>query len=435
MSKSTLKKLHKATEAIEQAPSKEKGFSQLQEAFDLFTQEAKQLEAQYARLKYLFGETQSKLEDSNKKLKEKILDFNAITHYLNNILSKISQGIIFINSQKIITTYNQAAQEIIGLFKEQVILQDCDQVFSDDFFGFSLSGALEGKKNLPIVYTRLKNKDKTQKDLEVSTSYVDSSQKEQSGLILLIRDVTQVRQLQFINNQNERLKDLGEMAASVAHEIRNPLGGIEGFASLLHRDLKNNPQQSKMAQHIIDAAQLLNRIVSKILHYSRPIQPQLQLYALDELAEDSKEVLLADSSFPQNTSILIQKSPVPMEVPIDPQLIKSVFLNLFINASDAMPQGGKITVSFMRDSQYVIMTVADEGQGIAKKDLDKIFSPLFTTKEKGHGLGLSECHKIIGLHGGSIDVSSLEDQGSIFVLKFPLQGSTKAINFEKVNTS
>jgi signal transduction histidine kinase len=237
----------------------------------------------------------------------------------------------------------------------------------------------------------------------------------------MIRNITEICRLQLLAQRTNRLKDLGEMAARVAHEIRNPLGGIKGFATLLYQDLQNHPDLQQMASQIIEGTDGLNRLVSNILNYTRPFQLQLESTDLVSFLKEVVQLVQADPNLHSVISFDIQLPQLPLKVPLDAQLFKSAVLNLLVNALEAMPQGGKLTLELKSDLEYAQLTVSDTGVGISEENLEKIFSPFFTTKDVGNGFGLSEVHKIIQAHGGTIEVQSKLQEGTIFIIKIPLK--------------
>ena len=216
-------------------------------------------------------------------------------------------------------------------------------------------------------------------------------------------------------------KELGEMAAMVAHEIRNPLGGIKGFASLLQRDLKNDPELEQMAGYIVEGTDNLNRLVTNVLNYSRPIVPNIESTDLVALVKDLRQLISADHAVDPSVEIIIETAKPVLYAPIDPQFIQSAFLNLIVNAIQAMPQGGILKIILDEENGAAVLKVSDTGVGIQEDNLEKIFSPFFTTKPQGNGFGLSEVHKVIQAHGGTIDVQSAIGKGTQFTIRLPFK--------------
>jgi signal transduction histidine kinase len=252
--------------------------------------------------------------------------------------------------------------------------------------------------------------------LEEHPDFLESSE----GIILLIRDVTDIHRMQNLAALNNRMKELGEMAAMVAHEIRNPLGGINGLASLLERDLAGQPELQKMATYIIEGTQGLNQLVNSILNYTRPLVPQIESLDLVELLNDLTRLILAEKNNHESIEVVINSQQIPFIIPGDMQLLKSAFLNLAINAVQAMPSGGKLTFSIEKIKNQAIIKIADTGCGIPSENISKLFSPFFTTKAQGNGFGLAEVNKVILAHGGSIAASSLVNKGTTFTVKLPM---------------
>lgn len=352
--------------------------------------------------------------------------------YLESILENVAQGILFIDLNGIVTTYNQAAEKILGVASPKVLNCEFWQNFNDEVFHFSMRSALEQKQGSPtycIAYTTPNN---LHSDIEVATTFVLkplgdekcslSSAKATQGMIVMLRDVTEIHHLQTLANRTDRMKLLGEMAAQVAHEIRNPLGGIKGYASLLKRDLANHPQQQQMADYIVEGADNLNRLVSQILHYARPLQPHLERVDLIILLQELRQHILADEAFAkQNITLIVNSECAELFLSLDSSLFKAAILNLIVNAAQAMPVGGKISLQIKKKFGYVFLTIADTGIGISEENLSKIFSPFFTTKSDGNGLGLAETQKIIQAHGGTIEVTSVVDKGTTFIIKLSLR--------------
>ena len=224
-----------------------------------------------------------------------------------------------------------------------------------------------------------------------------------------------------IENLNARMKQLEEIIAVIAHEIRNPLGGIKGFATLLQRDLQEHPQLQQITSHIINGIDGLERLVSNVLNDCRPFQLRLELTDLVQLTQNLEHHLKADRNLHTNIKIAIESSLESLQAPIDPQLFKSALLNLSINGIQSMPKGGLLKISLKKENDQAIFEISDTGVGIPKQHLETIFLPFFTTKDTGNGLGLSRVQHIILAHEGTINASSVEGQGSCFTLSIPLK--------------
>ena len=401
-------------EKISSAHSAEEQIPLLSQGFDLFSLETERLNKAYALLHRQFGKVNRKLEKTNERLSAKVSELHALTDYLDNILSHMSQGLLFIDNEGCITTYNKVAEMLLEKPRDHVIFQQFQQHFDNNLFGYSLRKVLKEKKNPKATHISLIFNDGRQKEIETSSTLISE------GLILLLRDVTEFRRLQILASRNDRMQALGELAAQVAHEIRNPLGGIKGFASLLHRDLRNNLELLKLTEYIMEGTNTLDRLVTQVLNFSRPFQIKLEDINLKELLKELKEALIAEEVLKSTIAFTVDADE-NIFLPVDVGLLKSALHNLLINAIQAMPEGGNLIVSLYSKEGKACIEIRDTGIGIPEEHLKKLFSPFFSTKVDGNGLGLAEAHKAIQAHGGEITVDSIPDYGTCFRIKIPLQ--------------
>lgn len=406
----------------------------LEQAFKQFYLESERVESVFTSLQEQFKSIQTDLQETHTKLYGKLVELDFVSHYLDAILNHISQGILFIDMQGMITTCNPSANTILGIKNGEILFHSFWDLFSDEALGFSLKEALKDKKSPKINFTTWTTSEGVSLDLEIETTFVESGthvcpigsivpthQAFVQGLLVLIRNVTEIRRLQFLANRNERLKELGELAALAAHEIRNPLGGIKGFANLLKQDLEGQPTLQHMATSIVEGTEELNRFVNRVLNYTRPFQPRFELLNLVPFLQDMLNLIKADKAFHSQISCSFSSTTPQLVVPIDSSLFRSAILNLLVNALQAMPQGGELSVDLNHDQVYAYIRIKDTGLGIPSEDLNKIFSPLFTTKESGNGFGLAEVYRVVQAHQGSIEVQSQKNCGALFIIKIPLK--------------
>ena len=433
MTKNMLSDLRKATDKVMSSVSTQEKLDALLTAFQLFTQETHRLEGAYQKLQHQFNSVNQELEQANTHLREKVSELDILSNYLNNILSNMSQGLIFIGLDGMITTYNEAAQVYLGVSKEEALFDTFWNVFPDTIFGFSIQNALSERKAPKSSQFNWPKEGAQKRDLEVETQFVLANDQDvetlnlnpahdyTGGLIFLIRDITELNRLELIAKRNDRMKVLGEMAAMVAHEIRNPLGGIKGFASLLTRDLKDQPKEHEMAMHIVQGTDNLNKLLTNILNYVRPLQLDLKSVEIRELIQEMVEDLHHDSSFSKDVKIYESFGQEALFVEVDIQLLTSAILNLIWNAAQAMPEGGEIKLKCSKEEGNMMIQVIDEGEGIPKQNYEKIFRPFFTTKSHGNGFGLSETYRVVTEHNGTIDFTSEVNRGTTFTIKIPLK--------------
>ena len=402
--------------------SPEERIDALLAAFELFCQETSRLEQAYSSLQEEFKSVNLALDNTNKELESKVFELNRITHYLENILSHISQGLMFVGFNGIITTFNDAFETMLGINKSEVIGKKYDTLFKDEMFGFSVKQALITKTAPPFSRIRLGKENERFYEVEASFLLKNNKSNEGEGLIILMRDVTRLKVLELVANRNDRMKELGEMAAQVAHEIRNPLGGIKGFASLLKRDLQNNPEQAKMADYIIEGTDNLNRLVTQVLNYSRPSTPSLQPVDMADIVKEVQNFIKVDSNIQPQPRFVTHIAEGTNIVHMDYGLMRGALLNLLVNSCQAMPNGGTIEIEVKTDSTKCEIRINDTGIGIPSENFEKVFSPFFTTKANGNGFGLAEVHKVVQAHGGNINLQSEIDRGTTFIITLPIQG-------------
>jgi signal transduction histidine kinase len=219
------------------------------------------------------------------------------------------------------------------------------------------------------------------------------------------------RQLELRN----RLAALGEMAAGIAHEIRNPLGAIKLYTSLLKTDVADRPMASQTVGKIANASARMESIVSQVLYFTREIRATPIECDVAEVIRDSIEVARART--PEREVTFVTDGPEAISAAIDPNLLAQAMLNLLINASDACGETGQVTASYaVAERNRVRITIQDTGPGLPPEVIEKVFHPFFTTKDHGTGLGLAIVHRIVEAHEGKIEARNGKQGGAIFEL-------------------
>jgi signal transduction histidine kinase len=220
--------------------------------------------------------------------------------------------------------------------------------------------------------------------------------------------------------RRNRLAALGEMAAGMAHEIRNPLGGIQLYASILAKDVADRPDSLTVVQKISGGVKRLESLVGQVLQFTREMRANVALMDLHEVVAQSID--LASASLHDRNVRCVLDGPRPMHVTADSLMIGQCVLNLLLNAGEAMEDGGIVTVRFSRppedsDARQFHLVIRDSGPGIPAHILDRIFNPFFTTKETGTGLGLAIVHRAVEAHDGTIMVTNPEGGGARFEIR------------------
>jgi signal transduction histidine kinase len=221
------------------------------------------------------------------------------------------------------------------------------------------------------------------------------------------------------------LSAIGELSASLAHEIRNPLGSIEGAAQILEQPQTTEEMRREFLGVIRKECRRLSRLLSNLLDFARPRQPEFQPVDVCPVV-DSVVALLAHTA--QQSGIQLRKHLPPSlpDVESDSEQLKQVILNLTINAIQAMPDGGEIAISAAEKNAGIVIAVVDQGVGIPAEKVEKVFDPFFTTKDSGTGLGLSVAHQIVTQHGGVITAERNPGRGMTFSVTIPIRRRREA---------
>jgi len=404
--------------------------AQLEEAFAdsyiLFSETTRKYMEAYKQLEEQFEHLNVRLEQTNRELRESLEEKDRVSNYLNNILESMSGGVIVLNLDGEVTLFNQAAEEITGRPQQEVIGRGYEATMGADSDGDnSALHSLRTGDSLTNQRKELKRPDKRTIPLGFSTSPVRDGEGNVLGAVEVFNDLTEVTRLEAQVQRMHTLAALGEMAATVAHEIRNPLGGIASFANLLERDLDVDDPSRRLVQKITEGVARLNRIVSSLLSYTRPLSLQTHEVDLAQSAEEAAAFFEIDlERRPKGIHLERTYPPSPLRCQLDPEQFQQVILNLLLNATQAMSDGGCIHIEVCQaegpKGPQAALIIRDEGIGMDDQVREKLFTPFFTTKEDGTGLGLVTSKKIVEAHSGQITVESELGEGTSFSVLLPL---------------
>jgi PAS domain S-box-containing protein len=396
---------------------------------EAFNEVTAQLQRSYDDLQVRIKKLDLELEDKNKELEKNLIEKEEVKNYLNDILESLTNGVIVVNRSGRITTFNQTAGSLTGLKPKNCLGKTLKEVFPFDLFE-SLVARLEKNRRETVSEDHdITTPDKKKFHARISASPVWDNHGGQIGTVLILQDKTDLRRLEELAHRNQRLREMGEMAAGIAHEIRNPLGSIELFASLLKKDLEEDPEKVKLVQHIRAGVQNMDRIISTLLLFAKSSQPSRQQCDINLLLSELLDGL-DDIRVPENIRVVRDFGKEEMLANGDRDLLRQVFPNLIRNAIQAMPDGGELLLQTQKaptpitgegagTRKFITITVTDTGGGICADDLSKIFNPFFTTKDKGTGLGLAISHNIIKAHQGTIEAVSEEGKSTSFMVNLP----------------
>ncbi len=399
--------------------------AQLNQVFDWFNANVAKLENAYKDLGIKFDKISQELEEKNQKLEASFLEKERIENQLRSVLESLDSSVVMIDNEERITLFNKAAERIYALEHEQAVGRPYAEVFSKQADShFPLIETLQ-HNHATLGHEKYWKVGSGLKPIGYTTSVVKDGKGQVLGAVEISNDLTGMKQMQNQMQHAKTLAALGEMAATVAHEIRNPLAGIGGFAGLLERDLEGDDPRRALVKKIVQGVSSLNKIVSNLLVYTRPMELQVQKvdfvawmedilrYAELEIEKDQKDIsIVRDYRFDH------------IEARIDPEKFQQVFLNLIFNSIQSIEGKGEIRLRLDRDADdFLRVAIIDSGKGIAPEIMDKIFNPFFTTKEQGTGLGLAIVQRIIALHGGTLSVNSIPNQTTQFEIRLDSRGS------------
>jgi two-component system NtrC family sensor kinase len=376
------------------------------------------------------------LEKENAETSQELLRNIA---FQRNLIDSSMDGILACDENGVIVTFNRSMERMLGYAKAEALrAMTMEQFFASgeyERFQQELSNEMYGGEDRLVLYeTRLLEKSGHDIPVQVSAALV-LDQGRANGLVCFFRDLREIRKLEReISDQarilhQDKMMSLGRLAASVIHEINNPLSGILNYLRLMNRILRQGPlaedRREKFQRYLDLVESETNRcsqIVSSLLSFSRVSPPAFGRVQIDELLE--RCVLLSQHKIELSNIRLV--SSIPSNLPPvhgDFNQLQQCVINLIFNAIDAMPDGGTLTLDsrYDKDRGAVIVVVKDSGRGISSQDLPHIFEPFFTTKNEGYGvgLGLSTVYGIIERHKGTIAVESEPENGAAFMIELP----------------
>lgn len=334
------------------------------------------------------------------------------------LVSSLPIGLVATDTEGRIQLCNRTAEDLIEKTEQQLVGKRPGEVLPPPLAVLISQSEAEPERPQRCDLLLERGEGRSRALLLAALAVIDGEQRH-VGTMLLMQDVSEVKQLEEELKRNERLAALGEMAAGVAHELRNPLSSIKGLALLLKSKFTANSTDREAADILVREVERLNRSIGELLDYARPDRLEKATVSLNEIVGKALTLLRVDADA-AGIEIVTEYCPPPDLVHADQDKLSQVFLNLLLNAIQAMKNGGTLQVATVRDpGQQLLCRIQDSGCGIEADLLPKIFDPYVTTKSSGTGLGLAMSVKIIEEHGGRIDISSTPGQGTTVVVALP----------------
>lgn len=388
--------------------------SALREAFLAFTSASERLERSYALLREQTEELKRELEEKNARLVASLEEKERLQKFLDGILQNLPVGILVTDAGGLVRLANEKARQMLengdrrpeGLsYRSFALLQDLPLA----------DGVLRERRNGAGVY-------------RCSVSPLIGATEQGPGWVILLEDVSEVTRWKRLAERQKRLTSMGGMAARIAHEIRNPLGSMELYVTLLMEELPEGGPALELAGRLATGVRNLSHILSNLLQFAKGSDPvRERLDPVDLLAEASEFAgpLLKEKGIRVRRDV----RKAPRFLYGDRVLLRQALLNLIVNAVEAMKPGGRLRLCCRqtdhgekaggRSSPWIHLSVQDNGRGIPEEDLDRIFDPFYTTRSEGMGLGLAIVNNIVEAHGGFVEVESQPGRGTTFVLSIP----------------
>jgi two-component system sensor histidine kinase HydH len=344
-----------------------------------------------------------------------------IKAFSDNVVENMPIGLLAIDTDGRIVSFNQTAEWVLQVTAHEVLGKKAEDVLPKQLE--CLTGQLESEEEVVEKEIECPLQEGRRIPMDVSVSRLEDDVGTSLGHIILFRDLTEIQELKREVERSQRLASLGRLAAGIAHEIRNPLSSIKGFATYFRERYRDVPEDQKTAEIMVQEVERLNRVIGQLLEFARPMSVRKKPTSLQTVIQHSLKMIERDAQA-KNINIRTNLSPEMEEVSIDPDRINQVFLNLYLNGIEAMEDGGTLSVDLQpdQDGKQIKIAVSDSGIGISKEDLVHVFDPYFTTKQSGTGLGLAIVHKIIESHKGEVKVESEPGKGTIVRIILPANG-------------
>lgn len=347
------------------------------------------------------------------------ISLTRIKAFSDTVVENMPIGLVAIDSSGKIASFNQAAEAVLQRSSREVLGQEAKEILPRQLY--SLFNEAKGVKGVIEREVECTFDEDKSVPLEVGASSLEGEDGAFLGNVILFRDLTEVQDLKREIERSQRLASLGKLAAGIAHEIRNPLSSIKGFATYFGERYKQIPEDHKTAEIMVQEVERLNRVIGQLLEFARPMEIQKKSTPIHTVIQDSLKMIEKDAE-KKGITIKTRLSPEITQVSLDSDRINQVLLNLYLNAIEAMGQGGMLGIDLSRDerSARIKIAVSDTGVGIKGENLDHIFDPYFTTKQSGTGLGLAIVHKIIESHKGEVRVESEPGKGTTVTILLPV---------------
>jgi two-component system sensor histidine kinase PilS (NtrC family) len=320
-----------------------------------------------------------------------------------------------------VLSFNHAAESICGLTFQQVVGRQVTEVLQlPPRLVESLNEGLRqgAARRLEFRYRRPEGREI---DIGLSATHLETPGG-RAGFLVTFQDLTDIKKLERDARMQQRLAAVGEMAAGIAHEIRNPLASMSGSIQILRQELALNSEQEQLMDIVLRESERLNTTIRSFLAYARPQRFAITRFDVRRTINDAALLLRNSAEVMDTHTVEVQVDPEPIWFEADEGQIKQIVWNLASNGVRAMPKGGQLTLSAKADVEgHVVISVRDEGIGVSPEEVEGMFQPFHGSFARGSGLGLSIVHRIVTDYRGDIQVSSRKGEGTTVVVRLPAQ--------------
>ncbi len=345
--------------------------------------------------------------------------------YTSNIIESMTSGLVSLDADGHVATVNAGARAILGLGSEDVDGANVYDVVRVEPAAdrSEMNRVLTGEREVLETETRVIGKEGAV-PVALSASSLRDEEGKRAGTVLLFQDLREIEELKEAVERERHLASLGRLAAGVAHEVRNPLSSLKGFAQFFRTKFEPGSEEERYSDIMIEEVERLDRVVQELLDFARPVTPDRKPVPPNTIVEEALALVSEDAQFKRVS--IERKLPEGLpDVLVDPMQMRQAMLNVLLNAIEAMNDGGTLTIETARtDSEdgppAVTLSVTDTGVGMSAEEVGKLFEPFYTTKPRGTGLGMTVVSRVVEQNGGRIGVRSAPGEGTTFSLVLPV---------------
>ncbi len=362
----------------------------------------------------------SKIERIGERMRNTEEVFSALKENLDQILSNLQDGMMLFTRDARAVLVSSSVERFLGTGRDGMLGADVTQIFDRSTkLGRMVRDAFQHRTSIPQAEITTENGRHIEISLEIIVDRYDG-ERGSLGALLTLHDLESVREIESELELSRRLSAIGRLTGGVGHEVKNPINAIVVHLELMRGKLGGPDAPALRHLDIIQSEiQRLDRVVQTLVDFSRPMELKLEDEDLRGIA--SRVLMLSSAELAtQNVQIQTLLPQRAVVVKVDADMLRQAILNIVLNGTQAMPDGGTLRIELREEGRHAVLSIADNGEGIASEVLPRIFDLYFTTKKEGNGIGLAMCYRIVQLHSGLLEVESEPGQGTTFTIRIPL---------------